>query len=58
MLLCAHKMALTSGNVQTLHRQHPIIVPCIVEPVFHHCIVGQLLQDFHSFVLSPCLMKC
>lgn len=52
------KMGLTSSDVQTLHRQHPVIVPCIVEPVLHHCIVGKLLEDFNGFVLSPCLVKC
>lgn len=48
----------TSSDVQTLHRQHPVIVPCIVKSVLHHCIVGKLLQDFHSFILSACLVKC
>lgn len=52
------KVDLTSGDVHTLHGQHPVIVACIVEPVLHHCIVGKLLQDFNGLVLSPGLVEC
>lgn len=52
------KVYLTSSNVQALHGKHPVIVPCVIEPVLHHCIVGKLLQDLHSFILAPGLMKC
>lgn len=44
---------LTSGDVQALHGQHPVVVARIVEPVLHHGIVGKLLQDFDGFVLPP-----
>lgn len=49
---------LTSSNIQTLHGQHPVIVACIIEPVLHYCILGKLLQDFHSLTLKASLVKC
>lgn len=42
---------ITSGDVQALHGQHPVVVARVVEPVLHHSILGELLQDFDGFVL-------
>lgn len=51
------RRGLTSGDVQTLHRQHPVVVAGVTEAVLHHGVVGELFGDFHGVVLSPGLVK-
>lgn len=47
----------TPSDVQTLHREHPVIICCVIEPALHHGIVGKLFQHLHSLALSARLVE-